>query len=364
MSTPYRDPWAILGLTRDADDKAIKRAYRVKAKAFHPDHNKNSDLSAEELESRFADIARAYDSIKTAENRSRWLSDNEGISSPFGSGFDPDTSFPDLEDDILSTESEHPVGPMPASAQRQSRSAVNNKTLQITFAESYNGVRKDVEIEVDDVCSACGGSGAAPGYQPLICDVCHGTKRHQIGRVVSECAACNGQGFTIEKPCPYCISGLRREKRTFVVDIPPGVTQDYQIKLEGSRRGKLIEKPIIIAVDIIDSPIFQRNLEDPADLMIDVPISYTEAVLGASVKIPTPENIVKLRIPAATTSGKVFRIKGAGMPLLNNPTEFGNLYARALITVPENISSEEIKLIASLQKYQPSNLRSHLFDTY
>lgn len=346
MTTPYRDPWAILGLDRSAEDKEIKTAYRKLALQYHPDKNKDKD--SKEIESRFADIARAYEDISTADKRTKWLSENESLASPFAN--QPETNFPDLED----FNSEKPT--------RANSTTSVTHPIEISFIDSFKGAQVNVSIEVEDICSVCGGSGAASGYTPVACDVCQGTGQHHIGRTTNTCSACRGEGFVIEKPCPRCKNGLITETRPFVVQIPPGATPGYQIRLNEQRRGRLVERPIIVHVAIEESSIFQRTLNDPADLMIDVPISYSEAVLGATIKIPTPSKVVKLTIPQGTTSGKIFRIKGDGMPRLDNPEERGNLYARSLITVPANVSKEELNLIYELSKFQPNDLRYHLFN--
>lgn len=324
MKKNIRDPWALLGLDRSASDQDIKAAYRKLALTCHPDRAQDPE-SAE----RFTDISVAYQSISTSEKRSAWLASNEPVSEE--------------------------------TYKKQSSAPPPERVIEISFAESFSGAQKEIEIEIEDICSNCGGSGAAPGFKPIPCDTCQGTGNHRLGSSQNICQACQGKGFLIEKACSRCQDGLVLEVRPFIFQIPAGVTQGYKVQLNGQRRGCLSSAPVSISVLIEESPVFQRNLNDPADLMIDVPVSYPEAVLGSSVKIPTPTHVISLKIPAGTKSGKVFRIKGEGMPQLGKE-ERGNLYARVLVDVPEKPEREELDMIASLQKFQPKNIRYHLFD--
>jgi molecular chaperone DnaJ len=316
----YRDPWAILGLSREASDKEIKIAYRKLALTCHPDRAQDP-ASAE----RFTDISNAYQVIATEEKRLLWLKDNE----PFA-----DTN------------------------NRPNFSSNEETVVTIDFSESFTGTKREVEVNVEDICSICGGSGAAPGYKPVPCDTCQGTGAHLIGSAKNVCSACSGKGFVVEFECVNCQMGVVFEKRPFVIDIPAGVVPDYKIKLN-LLKGSVTNDYVLIKIK--ESNIFQRNLNDPADLMIEVPVSYPEAVLGSSIKIPTPTNVVSLKIPSSTPSGKVFRIKEAGMPKLAS-SERGNLYARINVYVPEDLSREELETIALLQRFQPKDLRYDLFD--
>lgn len=316
----YRDPWAILGLGREASDKEIKAAYRKLALTCHPDRAQDAG-SAE----RFTDISNAYQAIANEEKRLLWLKDNE----PF-SDFNDRPKFSNDEQTVIT----------------------------IDFSESFTGTKREVEVNVEDVCSICGGSGAAPGYKPAPCDTCQGTGSHLIGDAKSVCTNCQGRGFVVEFECGNCQMGVVIEKRPFVIDIPPGVTPDYKIKLN-LNKGKTANDYVLVKIK--ESKIFQRNLNDPADLMIEVPVSYPEAVLGSSIKVPTPTNVVSLKIPNSTPSGKVFRIKEAGMPKLAS-SERGNLYARINVYVPKDLSREELETIALLQKFQPKDLRYDLFN--
>lgn len=316
----YRDPWAILGLSREASDKEIKAAYRKLALTCHPDRAQDPG-SAE----RFTDISKAYQAIASEDKRAAWLKENE-----------PYSDFND----------------------RPSFSSSEEVAVTISFAESFTGTKREVEVNVEDICSICGGSGAAPGYKPVPCDTCQGTGNHLIGSAKNVCATCSGKGFIVEFECGNCQMGVVVEKRPFIIDIPAGVIPDYKIKLN-LLKGKASNDYVVVKIQ--ESNVFQRNLNDPADLMIEVPVSYPEAVLGSSIKIPTPTNVVSLKIPRSTPSGKVFRIKEAGMPKLASE-ERGNLYARINVYVPEDLSREELETIALLQRFQPKDLRYNLFD--
>jgi molecular chaperone DnaJ len=333
----YRDPWVILKVPRSADDQEIKKAYRALVRKYHPDRN-DGDPEKGKL---FQDVARAYAEIRDETARALWLSTHEGMGAHnedlydgFGSG---------LRRDV-------------AEAQR---------SITVSFRESFEGANKDMTFPVDEPCGTCGGSGAAPGTQARMCPVCRGTGSHELGRVVSPCANCDAQGFIIEHPCPRCRHGIIRSESPFVVTIPAGIRDGEIIRLPLPSAGHLGRSEILIAVKVTPSAVFRRTLRDASDLLIIVPISYSEACFGTSIKVPTPDKTIQLRIPAGTQAGKAFRISGKGMPVVvregvRNPGR-GDLYARVQIVVPTKLSGPQTKLVQQLGNYDPADLRAGLF---
>jgi len=339
MSSSVRDPWVLLGLDRNATDTDIKHAYRKLALQYHPDRNKGNAEAA----ARFQDIARAYEAIVTEEARSRWLAENEGVFS------DTSDVFPDLDQEMPSDT------PEPRSSKVQ-------EELSIDFRDAFEGLQTEVNIEITDMCQVCGGSGAAPGHQPRPCEVCKGSGQHQVGRLVNKCAACDGRGFVVEVPCPVCVEGKIKEKRPFVFRVPPGVYDGYKISIPGGRRGQLDSPDIEVTVSVKPSPVFHRSSSNPADLWIEVPISYTEAVMGAAVRIPTPHKVIALKLPPGTPSGKPFRISGQGMPVLGKGNQYGDLYAQVQVAVPAEASNAQKRLVRELGDHDPANIRDGLFN--
>lgn len=312
-----RDPWALLGVPHTASDEEIKSAYRALAKQYHPDRNGGETAAF------FQDLARAYESIKDADARALFQVNNERPSPPPGA---------------------------PGTVEQ---------VIDINFRQSFEGAQIPVDLEVSDICSACGGSGAAAGEQPQTCASCSGSGEHQTGPMVQKCRDCQGRGFIIRNPCPRCQGGLAREVRQVIVQVPAGIADGHKLNVAGPQtRAGAAE--LVITVHVAPSPVFQRTFAEPADLLIEVPISYSEACFGASVKIPTPERVIALRIPPATPSGKAFRVSGQGMPYLNKEGR-GDLFARVQIVVPDKMGSTEKRLVEQLAQTEKGDLRNHLF---
>jgi molecular chaperone DnaJ len=311
-----RDPWALLGVSASATDEEIKSAYRSQAKLYHPDRNPGDARAA----AMFQDLADAYKSIKDTPARAQ-------------------------------------TGPSPIINNDQLNKI--EKNLQINFRQSYEGSQVDLEIEVVDVCAVCGGSGAALGDRPAPCAQCSGSGEYQTGPIKQSCRDCGGRGFIIVNPCPSCKGGLSRQKRNVTVQIPAGIPNNHRLRISGpqTRSGN---GEIILTVNVLPSAVYSRTFADTNDLLIEVPISYTEACFGASVKIPTPERVIALKVPPGTPSGKAFRIAGQGMPKFNAPGK-GDLFARVQIVVPEKISSAQRRLIEQLSDQDDDHLRGGLF---
>lgn len=339
-----RDPWALLGVDRSASDREIKRAYRKLSKELHPDHNPGDAEAA----ARFQEVSRAYNAIKNAQARARWLAENE---SPAASG---------LGDDFPPYPGTAP-GAGQHTAQRRSWNQKVEAELRISFRQAFTGDQADIVVEVEDLCEICGGTGAAPGSQPRTCDLCAGTGEHKVGRVSTPCSACRN-GIIIDRPCRHCEGGITKEHRPFVCQIPPGVPDGYRMQISGPQRGRFGSIQVLVTVRVDPSPVFERNLNDPADLLIEVPVTYSEAALGAQIRIPTPAKMLGLQVPKGSSSGRILRIRGEGMPRLGKPGERGDLYAKLQIFVPEELNREQEKLIKKLAEHDPEEPRFPLFD--
>ena len=307
-----RDPWVVLGISRQADDEEIKERYRSLARELHPDRNPGDAETAR----RFQEVAAAYESIRSADRRSRWQSENETV-------LDFDTT------------------PRQAGI------------IQISFLEAFRGTERDASVEVEEICSACAGTGAAPGSSPHQCARCVGSGEITLGNMSSPCEACEGRGYTLPHPCNHCQWGRVLERRLVLVRIPPGAWSDQElIVTDGPRQ-------FLFRVQVEKSPVFERTLPDPADLLLHVPVSYSEAVLGAAIRVPTPERVVEMQLPPGTPSGKHLRIAGAGMPREGGR---GDLYVQVQIHVPSEVSSSYKRALEGLaQEDDPDEARSNLF---
>lgn len=338
MSQGFKDPWAILAVERDATDTEIKKAYRRLAVRYHPDKNPGDQEAA----NRFQDVARAFEAISNEERRAAWSAEHD---SPFGCGpTDPaSTPFPDLD------------------AEMNTPAEKVEHQINLDFQQAFHGIQTEVEIDTEEICHVCGGSGSAPGHKPRACDICGGTGEHRAGRVVTRCSGCNGRGFRVTVPCHACIEGKVTQRRPFVLRIPAGVYDGYKVGIDAPQRGRIAAPKIEVTVRVAESPVFKRELADPSDLMIEVPISYTEAVLGAAVKIPTPTRLIALKVPPGTRPGKPFRVAGEGMPKTDVTDRRGDLYAQVQVVVPQSPGPKQERLIRELGEEDPDDLRKPLF---
>ena len=342
MTDIFKDPYVVLGVGRDADDQTIKRAYRTLAKQFHPDRNPGNP----DAEARFAEISTAFDQISDAEQREKTAA---AMRARQGGGFSTlGADFAAAFGDNVFTGNQDTAPVSETVAQ-----------VTVTFREAFEGATKQVVLDGEESCAACGGSGAAPGHKPRRCDTCRGLGRHSAGRLTTDCAACNGRGYTVEMPCGNCDGGIIRRRRPFAVTIPAGIVDGQVLRLRDRSAGAL-PSDIVVTVKVDPSPVFHRT-SNPADLRIDVPISFSEACLGAQIKIPTPDRTLLLRIPPGTDSGRILRVGGRGMPKTTDPDERGDLFCRIQIVVPGKLTGQQRRLISQLQHFDSPDLRTDLF---
>lgn len=338
-----RDPWVLLGVARSADDAEIKKAYRRLARSYHPDHNPGDETAA----GRFRDVAWAYDQIKNAEARAALSSQQgerrrragdaglgEDFTSLFGRETGPGARLPRKGKDI-------------------------ELAVEVTFAQAFHGAELEVAPTVSEPCQSCGGSGAAAGAATRECPSCRGIGFHQVGRVTSACAACDGSGLNIERRCPDCHDGSVFVRRLQRIAIPGGISDGQDLVVPGGgEAGGEVPGDLLVNVRVIPSPVFERL--EGADLLVEVPVSFAEACLGAEVKIPTPDRTIVLHLPPSSSSGSLLRVRGRGMPLLEGEGR-GDLYARVVVDVPAKLSSAQRKLVRDLRALDRADLRQHLF---
>jgi molecular chaperone DnaJ len=362
-----------LGVKKGASADEIKKAYRKLAAQYHPDKNPG-DTSAEE---KFKEVQNAYDVLSDADKRKQYdrFGSANGKRGPdprdfnFGGG-GGNFTINDLGDlgDLFGGLFGGRAGRGGATRRRQpERGADVEVEVRLSFEDSLRGLETRIPVEVTTACRECGGSGAEPGTSPVICPECHGrgviAESQGMFALSEPCPRCRGNGTVIEKPCHKC-QGSGREVRTkrYSVKIPAGVKDGTRIRLKG--KGAIGESggangDLFVVTRVEPSKRFSRR---GADLVIDVPVTYTEAALGATVEVPTPYGErVSLKVPAGTQEGRQLRIRGHGAPKLGDGGGKGDLIARLRVTVPKKLTKAERETLEQLQKTSKEDPRETLF---
>ncbi|MFN8221782.1 MAG: molecular chaperone DnaJ [Gaiellales bacterium] len=360
-----KSPYEVLGVGKSATDDEIKKAYRTLARKLHPDRNPD-DPGAEE---RFKDVQAAYDILSNAEKRSAY--DRYGAAGPRGGpgGANGRWETVDLTDlsDLLGSFGSFfgRAGGRQAKA-RPERGADLEAHVRISFDEALTGAQVRVPVDVETACSDCGGTGAEPGTRPMTCPECKGSgvvaDSHGLFALSQPCRRCRGNGTIVEKPCRTCSgSGRERGTRRFNVKVPAGAKDGTKIRLkEKGEPGRAGGPPgdLYVRVEVEPSKLYERR---GADLVLEVPLTYPEAALGATVEIPTPDGPVGLKVPAGTQSGKLLRVKGRGVAKLGKPDERGDLLARVRVTVPDSLSKVERDALEGYQRVSSETPREGAF---
>jgi len=347
-----KDYYDVLGVERGADEKAIKRAYKKLAMQYHPDRTKG-DKAKEE---KFKEIQEAYEILGDKEKRAAY--DQYGHAAfeqgsmgggGFGGGFsgaDFGDIFGDMFGDIF--------GGGGRGRQRVVRGEDLRYDIQITLEEAVKGTTKDIQINTLAHCDSCDGTGAEKGSKVETCPSCHGSGRvrRQQGFFVTEaiCPTCHGSGKKIEKPCKSCHGeGRVHKKKNLSVKIPAGVDTGNQLRLSGEGAAGENGAPagdLYVVIHVKEHHIFER---DGNNLYCEVPISFSMAALGGEIEVPTLDGKVKLKIPAETQTGKLFRMRGKGV----NSTRSGyagDLICRVVIETPVNLNKEQKELLEKLEE--------------
>ena len=344
------DYYETLGVPRDADEKALKSAFRKKAMQYHPDRNPGD----EQAERKFKEIGEAYEALKDPQKRAAYdrfghaafeQGGGFGGGSPFGAG--GAGGFSDIFEDIFGDM----MGAARArSGQRAGRGADLRYNMEIALEDAYRGKSVEIDVPTAVQCGKCDGSGAKPGTDPKTCPTCAGAGRVRASQgffsIERTCPQCEGRGEVITDPCEKCDgAGRVAEERTLQVNIPAGIEEGTRIRLAGegeagARGGTPGDLYIFVAVE--PHEFFNR---DGADLSCRVPISMTTAALGGQVEVTGLDGTkTRVKIPEGTQHGKTFRLRGKGMPVLRSP-QMGDLYIQINVETPQKLSRRQRELL-------------------
>ena len=351
-----------LGVSKTASGDEIKKAYRKLARENHPDRNPG-DKAAEE---RFKEVQTAYDVLSDAEKRKQydaWGTTNGRPGPGPAGGGDFGFDIGDLGDLFGGLFGR-------GGGSRTRRPAPERGTdveahVNVSFEDSLRGVEARIPVEVEAACDRCGGTGAKPGTSPRICPECNGrgvtAESQGLFSLSRPCPRCRGNGTVIEDPCDKCKgSGRERRTRRYNVKVPAGVKDGTRIRLKGKGEPGAAGGPpgdLFVVTRVADSPLYERR---GADLVVEVPITYPEAALGATVEVPTPYgDRLSLKVAPGSEDGKLLRMRGHGAPRLND-TGRGDLLARLKLTVPQKLTKAEREALEKLQKVSREHPRDNL----
>lgn len=341
-----RDYYEVLGLSKNATPEDIKKAYRRLAKESHPDLHPN-DKSAE---ARFKEINEANEVLSDPQKRAAY--DQFGMDGPpqmggFGgfSGFEGSFGFDSIFDQLFG-------GAGAGRAQRRN-APMRGRDIQIgiriPFEEAAFGASKSVDFQRAENCDTCKGTGGKDGAEPITCATCHGTGQIRAGSgfmvTVRTCTTCGGSGQTVKDPCTTCHgSGRVRRKRTASFTIPPGADDGQVFVMSGQGEPGQNGGPngdLLIVLSVLPHKLFRR---EGTTLYLEMPISFTQAALGATLEVPTLKSKVNHKIPEGTQDGALFRIRGEGIQQLHGSGR-GDLVVRVKVEIPRKLSEKQKQLL-------------------
>ena len=374
MNVAKRDYYEILGVGRDADEGALKSAYRKLAMQYHPDRNPNNPTAEE----KFKEAAEAYSILSDGQKRAAY--DRYGHAAVSGAGQGPDgQNFPDLEDlftsfglgDLFGAAAGGTGGRRGGGAgrARSARGEDIRYDLEVSFEDSMRGMAADILVPRLDACRRCDGKGAEPEDGLVTCPLCRGRGevvfQQSFLSVRRTCSQCGGRGQIIRRPCKDCSGdGYHKTERKLKINIPAGVDNGTRLRLQnegqpGPNGGQAGDLYVVLKVK--EHPIFERQ---DNDLHCSVPINIAQSALGSNIDILTFDNLQTIKIPEGTQNGAVLRLKGLGVPYLNTSGR-GDLYVHIEVRVPSKLTRDQRRLLEQLRDLLPAENEPHgkgLFD--
>lgn len=362
--TEKRDYYEILEISRSASAEEIKKAFRKKARQYHPDVNK-----APEAEGMFKELGEAYEVLSDPQKRQVY--DAYGHEGLRGGGYQPSwdfmQGFPDLNDLFAQFFGGGFTG---SEGYQQRGGPIRGEDLrldlELEFMDAAFGIQKEIEIHHLVQCSPCQGSGASEeSGGPATCQTCMGqgqirqTTQTIIGHFtqISTCPRCHGQGTMIVDPCKHC-HGKRRveESKTLTLTVPAGVDTGTRLRVGGEGNAGLLNGPagdLYVILHVKPHPVFQR---EGYDTFSSIPVSYAQLALGDEIDVPLLKGSEKLKVAAGTQSGSVFTLKNQGIPILNAAGQYGNHHVQVVLEVPKKLTSEEKKLLEKLKALESDRI--------
>jgi molecular chaperone DnaJ len=344
-----RDFYEVLGVSRNASDEEIKKAYRELARKWHPDRN-HDDPDAEE---RFKEVQQAYDTLSDPEKRKQY--DAGGMFAGFGGqggarGF-PGGGFATDLGDIFSSF----FGRGREGGPRPQRGRDLEAEVNLTFEQAMRGAQITIAVPTTGPCPTCGGTGAKPETSPHLCPRCGGrgvdTESQGFFSISQPCPECGGQGSVIDDPCPTCSgSGITEETKRYRVNIPAGVHDGSRIRLAGKGEAGYRGGPrgdLYVTTRVSPSPVFRQRPD--GNLEVDLPVSVPEAIQGATIEVPTLNGSKKIRIPPGTQHGTTQRLRGEGPPRTSGGGRGrGDIHYRVQLDVPRELTDDQREAVEKL----------------
>ena len=357
MAEQKRDYYEVLGVPKDADDAALKKAYRTLAKKYHPDANPGD----KEAEAKFKEASEAYSVLSDPEKRQKYDQFGhaafDGAAGGGPGGFDYSSAdFSDIFGDLFGGGFGGGFSDIfggrrsSQSAYEPQRGANVRTSVRLTFEEAVFGCEKEITINFKETCSVCGGTGAKPGTSPVTCPTCQGKGRIvQMSRTVfgtmqnvQTCPNCRGTGKVVKEKCTGCNgTGYNQKRKTFRVTIPAGIDNGLSVRMagggepgtNGGERGDLLVECIVSP-----HPIFKRQ---DTNIFSTVPISFARAALGGTIRIKTVDGEVEYDVKPGTKTDTRVRLRGKGVPTLRNKNIRGDHYATLVVEVPDKLTSAQ-----------------------
>lgn len=360
-----RDYYEVLGIDKNASADEIKKAFRKKAREYHPDVNKAADA-----EEKFKEVKEAYDVLSDEQKRAAYdryghADPNQGMGGGFGGG--DFGGFGDIFDMFFGS----------GGSRRNPNAPQRGNDLQyqmtIEFKEAVFGKELDITIPRTESCDTCRGTGAKPGTRPETCPACKGTGQQEVvqntafGRIVNRrvCSVCNGQGTIVKQKCSDCHgTGKVRKQRKIHVKVPAGVDDGAQLRVSGEGEAGTRGGPpgdLYIVIRVKPHEFFEREGDD---IYCEVPLTFAQAALGDEIEIPTLTEKVKLKIPAGTQTGTYFRLKGKGVPRLRGYGQ-GDQHVKVVVVTPTNLTEEQknaLRQFASLLGEDAHDKQQSIFE--
>lgn len=358
-----RDYYEVLGVSKSDDEKAIKKAYRRLAMKYHPDRNPDDEEAAE----KFKEATEAYEVLTDSSKRAAYdqygHAGVDGQAGFGGGGFGGgDAGFSDIFGDVFGDifgggggRQRNPNAPQRGSDLRY--------RLDLDLEEAVHGTTVSIKIPTMVECDTCDGTGSADQSAPVTCSTCggHGQVRMQQGffSVQQTCPACHGRGTQVKNPCRSCHGeGRKQDQKTLSVKIPPGVDTGDRIRLSGEGEAGVNGGPagdLYVQVSVRQHAIFER---DGKDLYCEVPVSFVDAALGGELEVPTLDGRVKLKIPAETQSGKMFRLRSKGVKPVRGGSQ-GDLMCKVQVETPVNLTERQKELLREFQSSMEDTSHKH-----